>query len=150
MGTKGVFVLLLLLILAAGTVQAAPEGRLMRFPDISADNIVFTYGGDLWIVPSGGGVARRLTTHVGFEAMAKFSPDGGRIAFTGSYDGNSDLFVMPAGGGEPVRLTFDPSQDMVVDWHPTGEKVLFRSTMLSKTNPGPRYSRLFLIDAKGG
>ena len=150
MGTKGVFVLLLLLILAAGTVQAAPEGRLMRFPDISADNIVFTYGGDLWIVPSGGGVARRLTTHVGFEAMAKFSPDGGRIAFTGSYDGNSDLFVMPAGGGEPVRLTFDPSQDMVVDWHPAGEKVLFRSPMLSKTNPGPRYNRLFLVDAKGG
>jgi len=150
MGTRGFSVFLLLLILAAGTVQAAPEGRLMRYPDISADNIVFTYGGDLWIVPSDGGVARRLTTHAGFETLAKFSPDGKQIAFTGSYDGNSDLFVMPAGGGEPVRLTFDPSQDIMVDWHPTGKKVLFRSPMLSKTNPGPRYNRLFLIDAKGG
>jgi len=115
MGTRGFSVFLLLLILAAGTVQAAPEGRLMRYPDISADNIVFTYGGDLWIVPSDGGVARRLTTHAGLETLAKFSPDGKQIAFTGSYDGNSDLFVMPAGGGEPVRLTFDPSQDIMVD-----------------------------------
>ena len=150
MGTRGFFVLALLVILAAGTLQAAPEGRLMRYPDISGDKIVFTYGGDLWVVPSGGGLASRLTTHPGYEAMAKFSPDGKRIAFTGSYDGNSDAFVMPAGGGAPTRLTFDPSSDYVVEWHPTGEKVLFRSSMLSKTNPGPRYNRLFLIDAKGG
>jgi tricorn protease len=150
MGTRGFFVLALLVILAAGTLQAAPEGRLMRYPDISGDKIVFTYGGDLWVVPSGGGLASRLTTHPGYEAMAKFSPDGKQIAFTGSYDGNSDAFVMPADGGAPTRLTFDPSNDYVVEWYPTGEKVLFRSSMLSKTNPGPRYNRLFLIDAKGG
>jgi tricorn protease len=150
MRTKGLFVLAALVLVAAGSVQAAPEGRLMRYPDISADKIVFTYGGDLWTVPSEGGLARRLTTHPGMELLAKFSPDGTRIAFTGAYDGNSDAFVMPAEGGEPLRLTFDPSQDIVVDWHPAGEKVLFRSPMLSKTNPGPRYNRLFLIDAKGG
>jgi tricorn protease len=150
MSKRQLFVLAILLILSAGALQAAPEGRLMRYPDISADRIVFTYGGDLWVVPSDGGLARRLTTHAGYEAMAKFSPDGKQIAFTGSYDGNSDVFVMPAEGGEPARLTFDPSQDFVVDWHPTGDKVLFRSPMLSKTNPGPRYNRLFLIDAKGG
>lgn len=150
MSTRGFIVFLLLMAVAAGALQAAPEGRLMRFPDISGDRIVFTYGGDLWIVPSDGGVASRLTTHPGFETLAKFSPDGKRVAFTGAYDGNSDAFVMPAGGGEPVRLTFDPSSDIVVDWHPAGDKVLFRSNMLSKTNPGPRYNRLFLIDAAGG
>jgi tricorn protease len=141
---------MLLLLLAAGTLQAAPEGRLMRYPDINGDKVVFTYGGDLWIVSSGGGMASRLTTHPGYEALAKFSPDGKQIAFTGSYDGNADVFIMPAEGGEPKRLTFDPAQDIVVGWYPTGEKVLFRSNMLSKTNPGPRYNRLFLIDAKGG
>ena len=150
MGTRGIIVTVLLLLLAAGTVQAASEGRLMRYPDISGERIVFTYGGDLWIVSSGGGMASRLTTHPGYEAMAKFSPDGKQIAFTGSYDGNSDVFAMPAEGGEPKRLTFDPAPDYVVGWFPTGERVLFRSNMLSKTNPGPRYNRLFLIDATGG
>jgi tricorn protease len=82
MGKRGFFVLVLLVILAAGTLQAAPEGRLMRYPDISGDKIVFTYAGDLWLVPSGGGMASRLTTHPGFEFLPKFSPDGKQIAFT--------------------------------------------------------------------
>jgi tricorn protease len=142
--------LALTVIAAAGTLQAAPEGRLMRFPDINGNKIVFTYGGDLWLVPSQGGLASRLTTHPGFEAMAKFSPDGKQIAFTGSYDGNGDVFVIPAEGGEPKRLTFDPAADMVLGWYPTGDKVLFRSSMQAKTNPGPRYNRLYLVDVKGG
>src|SRR5262249_15989554 len=32
--------------------------RLLRFPDISGNNIVFTYAGDLWSVPRSGGNAR--------------------------------------------------------------------------------------------
>jgi tricorn protease len=150
MGTRGLFALLFFVAATASAVQAAPEGRLMRYPDIDGSKIVFTYGGDLWTVPSGGGLATRLTTHPGYEGLAKFSPDGTQIAFTGYYDGNSDVFVMPSEGGVPVRLTFDPSQDIVVDWHPSGKEVLFRSNMQSKTNPGPRYNRLYLIDSKGG
>ena len=30
--------------------QEMPEGRLMRFPDIYKDKIVFSYAGDLWLV----------------------------------------------------------------------------------------------------
>lgn len=146
----GLIVLALALIMAASALQAAPEGRLMRYPAISGDKIVFTYGGDLWVVPSAGGMASRLTTHPGYEFLAKFSPDGKQIAFTGAYDGNSDVFVMPSDGGAPTRLTFDPSGDYVVTWNPANDKVLFRSNMQSKTNPGPRYNRLYLIDPKGG
>jgi len=147
---RGFCALALFLIIAASALQAAPEGRLMRYPDIHGDQIVFSYGGDLWLVPSEGGLARRLTTYTGYELFAKFSPDGKQIAFTGTYDGNSDAFVMPAEGGAPTRLTFDPSPDYVLEWFPTGEKVLFRSSMQSKTNPGPRYNRLYLVDATGG
>ncbi len=69
-----------------GFGEETPEGRLMRFPDIYKDQIVFSYGGDLWLVPSAGGVARRITTHPGLELFPKFSPDGKKIAFTGQYD----------------------------------------------------------------
>src|SRR5690348_366576 len=86
--------------------QDLPEGRLMRFPDIHGDKIVFSYAGDIWLASSTGGVARRVTTHPGLELFPKFSPDGKWIAFTGQYDGNSNVYVMPAEGGQPRQLTF--------------------------------------------
>ncbi len=63
--------------------QDAPEGRLLRFPDISKDKIAFVYGGDIWLVASSGGVAHRITTYPGRELFPKFSPDGKWLAFTG-------------------------------------------------------------------
>ena len=151
MGKLGSVVLALVLVFSAASVSAAPEeSRLMRFPDIHGDLVVFTYGGDLWTVPSSGGTASRLTTHAGGEAFGRFSPDGSTIVFSGSYDGNLDVFTVPASGGVPKRLTWHPMGDMVVDWHPGGKKVLFRSVRESKTNPGPRYRRLFTVGREGG
>ena len=46
---------------ATGAVAAEQkEARLMRFPDIKGDKIVFSYAGDLYITSSKGGEARRL------------------------------------------------------------------------------------------
>lgn len=90
------------------SLGAATEGetRLLRFPAIHGDQIVFTYAGDLFTVPTGGGVARRLTTDIGYEMFPRFSPDGEWIAFTGQYDGNTEVYVMSAEGGVPKRLTY--------------------------------------------
>jgi tricorn protease len=68
-------------------------------------------------VPSGGGIARRLTNDVGYEMFAHFSPDGKNLAFTGQYDGNTEVYVMPADGGTPKRLTYSAtlSRDEVSD-----------------------------------
>ena len=46
------------------------EARLLRFPTIHGNRIVFTYAGDLYTVAATGGVARRLTSHDGFEMFA--------------------------------------------------------------------------------
>ncbi|HXN21212.1 MAG TPA: PDZ domain-containing protein [Candidatus Dormibacteraeota bacterium] len=138
------------LFLYAGAVLAAPQGptHLMRYPDISKDNIVFAYAGDLWISPRAGGAARRLTAHSGDELFPKFSPDGKWIAFTGEYDGNQDVYVIPSEGGEPRRLTFHPSNDIVLGWTPDGKKILFRSDRYSA--PPSRYTKLFLVSPEGG
>jgi len=150
MGSRGLLALALAVLLAAGSVHAATESRLLRYPDIHGDKIIFSYGGDLWNVPSTGGTATRLTSHVGLEGFAKFSPDGRTIAFSAVYDGNLDVYTIPAAGGVPKRLTYHPFSDVIVDWHPSGDKVLYRSAKESKTNPGPRYRRLFTIDEDGG
>ena len=85
---------------------AAAQTKLLRFPDIHGDKVVFTYGGDLWLAPVTGGTATRLTAHPGIELFAKFSPDGKSIAFTGQYDGDEQVYVVPVTGGVPKQLTF--------------------------------------------
>jgi tricorn protease len=85
---------------------AQPETRLLRFPAIHGDQVVFGYAGDLFTVSAAGGVARRLTSDIGYEMFPRFSPDGKTIAFTGQYDGNTEVYVMPAEGGVPRRVTY--------------------------------------------
>ena len=105
---RGFFFGIRLLLLGFGSMLAlqADEARLLRFPALHGDRVVFTYAGDLYTVPVQGGVARRLTSDPkGFEMFARFSPDGKTLAFTGQYDGNTEVYVMPSEGGEPRRLT---------------------------------------------
>ncbi len=98
--------LTVLFLLGSITAFAQQETRLLRFPAIHGNQIVFSYAGDLYTVASTGGVARRLTSDVGYEMFARFSPDGKTIAFTGQYDGNTEVYVMPAEGGVPRRVTY--------------------------------------------
>lgn len=122
------------------------EIKLLRFPTVHGDTVVFTYAGDLWTSSLSGGIARRLTSHPGSESYARYSPDGKWIAFTGSYDGNGDVFVIPAEGGEPKRLTYRDEPDIVVGWTPDG-KVAFRTAGAAFTD---RYTPLYTIDPEGG
>jgi tricorn protease len=98
------FLGLIVLVFFASTAQA--QTKLLRFPDISGDRVVFTYAGDLWTAPASGGTATHLTSHPGVEVFGKFSPDGKWIAFTGQYDGDEQVYVVPSTGGEPRQLTF--------------------------------------------
>src|SRR2546428_12257899 len=84
-------------------VSAADTGAylLLQKPALSATQVVFSYAGDLWSVPRGGGDAKRLTSGPGVETNPVFSPDRSQIAFKGEYDRNLDVFVMPASRGIP-------------------------------------------------
>jgi tricorn protease len=77
-----------------------------RFPTIHADTVVFVSEDDLWIVPAGGGIARRLTSNLGEVSRPWFSPDGEQLAFVGREEGQADVYVMPALGGPAQRLTY--------------------------------------------
>jgi len=135
---KRLLLLAMLAFACTGSGQEMAEGRLMRFPDIYKDKIVFMYGGDLWLASSAGGEARRITADAGRELFPKFSPDGKWIAFTAQYDGNFNVYVMPAQGGQPRQLTFyqgaaAPLSDRmgihneVVTWFPDSKRILFLS-----------------------
>jgi tricorn protease len=86
-------------------LSAQIDAGLFRYPDVSQNQIVFSYANDLWIIPKDGGTAIKLSSPPGVEIYPKFSPDGKSIAFTGNYDGNNDVYVISTTGGVPVRLT---------------------------------------------
>jgi tricorn protease len=131
--------LLVPVVLVIAALPAVAETRLLRFPDVSDTQIVFSYAGDLWIVGRDGGDARRLTANLGRESSAKFSPDGSMVAFSAQYDGNTDIYVVPAAGGEPQRLTWHPSADLARGWTPDGSAVVFASFRTGAPVPHPKF-----------
>jgi tricorn protease len=127
--------------------QVRPDAVMLRYPDVSQDEIVFRYDGDLWLVPKTGGTARRLTTAEGNESFARFSPDGRRIAFLGGYAGGADLYVLDVAAGAPVRVTYHPTQEILSDWTPDGAELLYASGEIAGN---PRADRILRVPAAGG
>jgi tricorn protease len=146
-----------LAIASALLISAHAQTKLLRFPDIHGNQLVFTYGGDLWTASTAGGTATRLTAHPGLELFAKFSPDGKWIAFTGQYDGDEQVYVMPATGGEPRQLTFYPARgplaprwgydNQVYGWTNDGKRIIFRTLRDGWFNG---LSRLYTVSIDGG
>ena len=132
---------LLLVFIFTSFCFSQEEARLLRFPAVYANQVVFTYAGDLYTVGSEGGVARKLTGHDGYETFAHFSPDGKWLAFTAQYDGNTEVYLMDSRGGVPKRLTYTAllSRDDIADrmgpnnivmgWKHDNKHIVFRSRM---------------------
>ncbi len=114
---------------AAGSDTSATLGYY-RFPALHDTTIVFTAEGDLWKIGIEGGVARRMTSHLGQEIHPAISPDGATIAFTAQYEGPSEVYTMPINGGLPTRRTFEGGWARVVGWSPEG-KILFAASRYS-------------------
>src|SRR6187549_4012410 len=109
-----------LTLLAPAVARAQVDARMLRYPDVSATQIAFVYAGDIWVAPKAGGDALRLSSPRGEESFPRFSPDGGQIAFSGNYDGNTDIYVVPSTGGLPKRLTYHGAPDRMLEWYPDG------------------------------
>lgn len=151
-------ILLLVSALAEGNAQPQ-ETLLLRFPTVNQSQIVFTYAGDLYTVSRNGGVARKMTNHIGNEVFARFSPDGEKLAFTGQYDGNTEVYMIPASGGEPKRLTYSATlgrdelsdrmgpNNIVMTWKNDSRNIVYRSR---KETFNDFKGRLFFANVEGG
>lgn len=133
-------------LVAAGQAVAEPT-NMLRQPALSKDHLAFVYAGDLWLADRDGSHPRRLTSHAASEFAPRFSPDGRRIAFSASYDGNTDVYVIGLNGGQPRRLTWHPAPDVVNGWSPDGQRVLFASPREVLNN---RSNQLYEVSVDGG
>lgn len=126
---------LLAIALLAG-ITFAEEARILRYPNASKTHITFSHAGDIYTVPIGGGLARRITSDKGLEMFPRISPDGKTVAFQGQYDGNPEIYTIPLKGGSPKRITYSmdvgplPNRmgpDKIIMQWTDNQNVLYRS-----------------------
>lgn len=115
-------------------------------PALHGRQLVFCAAGDLWTLPLGERLARRLTSVAGSASRPRFSPDGSLLAFAMKEDGPLAVYVMPAGGGEARRLVHHQSSCEPVAFTPDGSRVLFVSVLASTSGRTPE---LFTVSLDG-
>jgi tricorn protease len=124
-----------------------PDQGYFSDPTIHNDIVVFVCEDDLWTVPAGGGLARRLTASPAQEAHPALSPDGAWLAFTSRDEGAPEIYAMPAEGGPARRLTYLGADSWVVGWHPDGDTIIFAS---NTAQPIERIYALHAVKPSGG
>lgn len=145
---------LCLFICLSITGQNKPQW--MRYSSISPDGsqIVFTYKGDLYKVPSNGGNATQLTFHKAHDYKAVWSKDGTKIAFASNRYGNFDIFVMSANGGNATRLTFHSANESPYSFSSNNKNVIFGTTrqddVKHRQYPTGSQPELYSVPVKGG
>lgn len=77
------------------SLDVSPDGR----------SIVTDILGDLYVLPSAGGGARRITSGMGFDSQPVYSPDGERVAFVSDRSGAESLWIARADGSEAKRVS---------------------------------------------
>jgi Tol biopolymer transport system component/C-terminal processing protease CtpA/Prc len=128
----------------------------LRYPAISPDGsqIAFSYKGDLYTVPAGGGEAKQITMHIAHDYMPVWSPDSKNIAFASNRYGNFDVYIIPATGGNAQRLTTFSGAETPYTFTPDGKYVVFGAKIQAPASsaafPSAVMSELYKAPVSGG
>jgi Tol biopolymer transport system component len=85
---------------------------------------------------------RRLTTSPGYDAESTVSPDGSRIVFTSTRDGDLDIYSMKVDGTDVRRLTHTPGYDGGPFYSPDGRLIVYRASRPESPEEAADYQRL--------
>lgn len=92
------------------------------------------------------GIRQELTKSEGNHMLPAYSPDGKRIAYVSTRNGNVDIYVANADGSNERRLTTHPDADGAPAWSPSGQQIVFTS---DRASGGLARARLFTMNADG-
>lgn len=83
---------------------------------------------EIYVANADGTDLKKLTDSPGYDAEATVSPDGKRVVFTSTRDGDLDIYVMDIDGKNVKRLTNTPGYDGGAFFSPDGQKIVYRAS----------------------
>lgn len=136
----------LAVVVGARVTRFGPTAKQVRNPSAADGAVVFasdlaSYSDLYAVTPSA--PPRRLTDDPAGNFEPAIAPDGTRVAFASSRDGNAELYVQPLVGGGGRRLTDASRDDWNPAWSPDGTQLAFLSDRTGS-------DRVHLVAATGG
>jgi dipeptidyl aminopeptidase/acylaminoacyl peptidase len=121
--------------------RISPDGKSIAYVATVIDKRTHSYRSAVWVTPTAGGIARRLTAEPADATDPSWSPDGNYLAFLSEREGvatraekseqralgkdKSQIWLLPTGGGEARQLTFLPHGASAPHWSPEGRSLAF-------------------------
>jgi Tol biopolymer transport system component len=131
-------------------------------PDFSRGYVWALYDFDIYTADTTGGDLSPIFSTPGYDAEATVSPDGNRIVFTSTRDGDLDIYTMSVDGSDVQRLTTTVGYDggpfyshdgsMIVyrAWHPeTPDGEADYRALLAANTVRPSRMEIWVMDADG-
>ncbi len=83
---------------------------------------------DIFVADKKGNITAQLTNTPGYDAEATVSPDGKKIVFTSTRNGDLDLYVMDIDGSNVKQITFGLGYDGGAFFSPDSKRLVFRAS----------------------
>lgn len=106
--------------------HASPDGKWIAFNLATPDMAANRSASNIWLISATGANAKALTSS-GHDSAPRWSPDGKRIAFISSRDGETQIYFIAVEGGEATRLTNIAGGVDSFLWAPDGKSLAFTS-----------------------
>ncbi len=115
----------LLVCIAARAEILIGEGTNLAVDVTPAGLHVMDLIGGLWLVPEGGGNAKRLPNDLHPARDPRFAPDGKSIVYVAERGQETELWIyhLDTQRAEPIAAEFGTYEHP--DWHPDGDRVVF-------------------------
>lgn len=115
---------------AASDAQISPDGRKVAYVRKSADVMTDRARSAIWIIDVASGEQRPLVAGSGDHFSPRWSPDGKRLAYASTAEGDSpQLFVRWMDTGQTVRVTGLPDSPQAIAWSPDGKRLAYLMTV---------------------
>ena len=83
---------------------------------------------DIFMADMNGKVVKQLTNHKGYDAEGTLSPDGKKMIFCSTRDGDLDLYIMDLKTKKVTRITKELGYDGGAWFSPDGKKIVWRAS----------------------